>query len=173
MAYEYPDRSNDQTAAFPPPYNAGAAGSVSRRDASGRLSLGGRKRVSRYGDASGAFRLFLYQCRRASRDPERGARRTAGRDQKGAKRLAEIGAWEEQLEFARQAVAEFPSEEELQLNLAQVLQGAVREEQLDKSYLDEAEKILRTLLDTTSDDERRCKVMESLVEYYAIELKDS
>lgn len=92
---------------------------------------------------------------------------------KEIKRLKEVGTEEEQLTFARQAVAEFPSEEKLQYNLACKLQAnAIWVEKPDRALLDEAEKILQTLLDTTRNDEMRYQVLDALVTHYAYGTKE-
>lgn len=93
---------------------------------------------------------------------------------KEIKRLDEVGTAEERLAFARQAVAEFPSDEQLQYNLAAMLHAnTFWAENPDKAMLDEAEKILHTLLDTTKDDEMRCWAITGLTTHYAMGLKDN
>lgn len=92
---------------------------------------------------------------------------------KEIKRLDEVGKAEECLAFARQAVAEFPSEEKLQYNLAmQLHKNTFWEEKPDRALLDEAEKILQTLLDTTKDDEMRLWAITGLTAHYAWGVKE-
>lgn len=92
---------------------------------------------------------------------------------KEIKRLDEVGTEEENLAFARQAVAEFPSEEELQLNLAGSLGSiAYWSDAPDQAMLDEAGKILNTLIDTTENDDMRYQALETLVIHYEIGTKN-
>lgn len=97
---------------------------------------------------------------------------------KESKRLDEAGNDEEILAHARQAVAEFPSEEDLQLDLAcalerTLLNQADRGEELDQTMLAEEEKILLTLLETTKNNAIRHQVLENLIAHYGILLKDN
>lgn len=104
-----------------------------------------------------------------------------GRDER-ALRLAEIrkeitrlngvGSTEEIIAFARQAVAEFPSEESLQLHLADSLLGLIWAENPDKDALSEAEKLFQTVLETTRDINIQCRAIGGLMTYCSFWLKD-
>ena len=70
---------------------------------------------------------------------------------KEIRRLAEVGSDDENLDFARQAVAQFPAEIQLQKNLADcICRKYMWEETPDKQVkaLEEAEKIYLTILDS-------------------------
>lgn len=87
-------------------------------------------------------------------------------------RLNDDGTWEQIIAFARQAVAEFPSEESFQLHLAESLQRSVWAEEPDKALIDEAEKLYQTVLETTKDISVKCRAIEGLVEHYSYWQKD-
>ena len=87
-------------------------------------------------------------------------------------RLSDVGTTEEIITFARQAVAEFPSEESLQLHLADSLLGLIWAENPDGDALNEAEKIFRTVLDTTRDINIQCRAIAGLMSYCSFRLDD-
>ena len=87
-------------------------------------------------------------------------------------RLGDVGTTEEIIAFARQAVAEFPSEEPLQLHLADSLLGLIWAEQPDGDALSEAEKIFRTVLETSRDINIQCRAIAGLMTYYSFWLDD-
>lgn len=86
--------------------------------------------------------------------------------------LIDEGTLEENIDFARQAVAEFPSEESFQLYLADSLQRLIWTENPNKALVEEAEKIYLTILETTKDVSIQCQAIEGLVTHYAHWLKD-
>lgn len=82
------------------------------------------------------------------------------------------------LDFARQAVAEFPADEYLQHELAWALKCRVYfasdlDGETKNNLADEAEKILAQLIDTTTDETMRCRASYTLVELYADCKKDA
>lgn len=91
---------------------------------------------------------------------------------KEIKRLSEIGTESEVLALVRQAVAEFPLDESLKLNLAVSLQNSIWAENPDKALLDEAEKILINILENTRDIDMKCKAINALVTHYSYWYKD-
>ena len=91
---------------------------------------------------------------------------------KEIKRLGDAGTAEEIIAFARQAVAEFPSEEPLQLHLADSLLGLIWTEYPDKDALSEAEKIFQTVLETTRDINIQCRAIAGLMTYCSFWLDD-
>lgn len=91
---------------------------------------------------------------------------------KEIERLGGAGATEEIIAFARQAVAEFPSEESLQLHLADSLLGLIWAEDPDKDALSEAEKIFQTVLETTRDISIQCQAIAGLMTYCSFWLDD-
>lgn len=93
---------------------------------------------------------------------------------KEIKRLNEVGSADEGLNFARKVVAEFPSEESMWLNLADQLHAnTLWSDDPDKTMLDEAEQILRMLLETTKNDSIRYNAIMSLTSHYSLGLKDN
>lgn len=89
------------------------------------------------------------------------------------KKTSEIGADKNHVAAARQYAAEFPSDEKIQMNLADVLcQAYMWDESPDLDVLTEAEKIYQTLIDTTDNNEFRFEVLESLASLYAMGFKD-
>lgn len=98
------------------------------------------------------------------------------------KRLAEIkkeirrvndgGGTDDVILLARKAVAEFPSDESLQLNLAISLQNLIWTDNPNEALLDEAEKILQTILETTKDIDIKCQAIKGLVVHYSYWLKN-
>ena len=91
---------------------------------------------------------------------------------KEIKRLGDVGATEEIIAFARQAVAEFPSEETLQLHLADSLLGLIWSENPDGDALKEAERIFQTVLETTRDINIQCQAIAGLMTYCSFWLHD-
>lgn len=87
-------------------------------------------------------------------------------------RLDDVGSLEERIAFARQAVAEFPGEESLQLHLADSLLGLIWAEAPDGDALSEAEKIFRTVLETGRDINIQCRAIAGLMTYRSFWLKD-
>ena len=87
-------------------------------------------------------------------------------------RLDDAGSTEEIIAFARQAVAEFPSEESLQLHLADSLLGLIWAKDPDRDALNEAEKIFRTVLETTRDSNSQCRAIAGLMAYCSFWLGD-
>lgn len=87
-------------------------------------------------------------------------------------RLGGAGTTEEIIAFARQAVAEFPSEETLQLHLADSLLGLIWAENPDGDALKEAEKIFLTVLETTGDINIQCRAIAGLMSYCSFWLDD-
>lgn len=81
-------------------------------------------------------------------------------------RLNDIGSTDEIIAYARQAVAEFPSDEELQLNLATSLQNLIWTNP-NEALLNEAELILQTILETTKDIDVKCQAIRGLVVHYS------
>lgn len=89
-------------------------------------------------------------------------------------RVSEIGAGKDDVAQARQFVAEFPSDEKIQMNLANVLcQAYMWDEKPELNVLKEAEKLYQTLIASTENNEFRYEVIESLAALYAIGYKDS
>ena len=82
-------------------------------------------------------------------------------------RLSEEGTLEESIAFAHQAIAEFPSEESFQLDLADLLQRLLGTESPDKALMDETEKIYLAVLETTKDIGSKCRAIEGLVTHYS------
>lgn len=93
-------------------------------------------------------------------------------------RLSDVcgGTREEMIASARRAVAEFPSEEEFQLNLAYALQLAIWDESVDESERseaeEEAERIYETVSETTRNINIKCEAVQGLVRYYSYYAKD-
>ena len=80
---------------------------------------------------------------------------------------------EETVAEAREWAAEFPGEEVIQEHLANELcRYTMWDEKPKMGLLQEAEKIYRTLIDTTADPEYRSSVIEKLCALYAIGFKD-
>lgn len=79
----------------------------------------------------------------------------------------------ETLQAARRYAAEFPADERIRMNVADVLcRLHMWEDRPDMDALEEAEKLYLTLADTTRDDAFRCEVLESLAGLYAVGLRD-
>lgn len=75
--------------------------------------------------------------------------------------------------YIRAAAAEFPAEERLQDALAcEICKVYMWEDTPDRTKLREAEKIYRTLVETTRDNDLRCGVLESLCSLYAHGYRD-
>lgn len=87
-------------------------------------------------------------------------------------RLRNEGTLEENIAFARQVVAEFPSEESFQLYLADSLQRLIWADTPDKALIEESEKIYLTVLETTKDISIQCQAITGLVTHYSYWLKD-
>lgn len=87
-------------------------------------------------------------------------------------RLSGEGSPEECIAFARQAAAEFPSEESFRLQLADALQRLIGTEHPDNALISEAEKIYLTILETTKDIRSKCQAIVGLVTHYSYWLKD-
>ncbi len=79
---------------------------------------------------------------------------------------------EETLSLARQWTAEFPGDEDIQLNLADELSISMWSENPKHGLFKEAEKIYRTLIDTTNNAEFRNRVIENLTALYLYGFKD-
>ena len=76
---------------------------------------------------------------------------------------------EETILTARKYVAEFPSDERIQMNLADsICRAYMWNENPDLDILEEAEKLYLTLIDTTKDSEFRYELLESLSSLYAV-----
>lgn len=88
---------------------------------------------------------------------------------------AETGAADpETLQTARHYAAEFPSDERIQMHVADTLcRMHMWEDRPSLDALEEAEKLYLTLADTTQDDEFRYEVLESLAALYAVGYKDA
>ena len=81
---------------------------------------------------------------------------------------------EETILTARKYVAEFPSDERIQMNLADsICRAYMWNENPDLDILEEAEKLYLTLIDTTKDSEFRYELLESLSSLYAVGYKDN
>lgn len=81
---------------------------------------------------------------------------------------------EETIQTARKYVAEFPSDERIQMNLADsICRAYMWNENPDLDILEEAEKLYLTLIDTTKDSEFRYELLESLSSLYAVGYKDN
>lgn len=82
-------------------------------------------------------------------------------------------ASEDTIAYIRAAAAEFPAEERLQDALAcEICKVYMWEDTPDRTKLREAEKIYRTLVETTRDNDLRCGVLESLCSLYAHGYRD-
>lgn len=79
---------------------------------------------------------------------------------------------EETLSMARQWAAEFPGEEDIQLNLANELSISMWSENPKSGLFKEAEKIYRALIDTTNNTEFRNCVVGNLTALYLYGFKD-
>ena len=79
---------------------------------------------------------------------------------------------DETLALAREWAAEFPGEEDIQLNLANELSISMWSENPKPTLFKEAEKVYRTLIDTTSNSEFRNRVIEDLTALYLYGFKD-
>ena len=87
-------------------------------------------------------------------------------------RVNDVGTTDQAIELARKAVAEFPSDESLQLNLATSLQNLIWTDSPNAALIDEAEKILQTILETTKDIDVKCQAVKGLVVHYSYWLKN-
>ena len=82
-------------------------------------------------------------------------------------------ASEDTIAYIRAAAAEFPAEERLQDALAcEICKVYMWEESPNRTKLYEAEKIYKTLIETTRDNDLRCGVLESLCSLYAHGYRD-
>ena len=82
-------------------------------------------------------------------------------------------ASEDTIAYIRAAAAEFPAEERLQDALAcEICKVYMWEESPNRTKLHEAEKIYKTLIETTRDNDLRCGVLESLCSLYAHGYRD-
>ncbi len=91
------------------------------------------------------------------------------------KRLSEFGTTKERIAFARNAVAQFPSDLRLQANLAVCLEMEMFEENPDAGLPDilkEAESIFLTVLENCTEDELRYEVLYNLCDLYVKGFKD-
>ena len=79
----------------------------------------------------------------------------------------------DELGMARQFAAEFPSDDRIELNLANTIcRMYMWNETPDIERLSEAEKLYRTLIDTTSDSFMRYKALQNLASLYAVGYED-
>lgn len=89
------------------------------------------------------------------------------------KRVSEVGTDKSHIAAARKYALEFPSDEKIQMNLANVIcQAYMWDDAPNVDVLNEAENIYRTLIETASDNEFKYKVLESLAVLYAVGYKD-
>lgn len=80
----------------------------------------------------------------------------------------ECASNEAALQFAREAVAEFPSELKLQLNLAnEICRNYMWEPSRDVSKLEEAKRIYETVIENCTDSDMRNQTLEYLCSLYA------
>ena len=80
----------------------------------------------------------------------------------------ELGTGKETLSYARQILAEFPSNEKIQINLANNLCRAhMWDDEPDVDALKEAERIYRTVIEKTTDEHIRYRAIQSLVSLYS------
>ncbi len=92
---------------------------------------------------------------------------------KKIKENCELGLGKEAIAEARMFVAEFPSDEKMQENLADTICRAYMwEEEPDLCKLAEADRIYQTLLATARDSDFRNNILESLAHLYAVAFKD-
>ena len=77
---------------------------------------------------------------------------------------------EDAVNTARQYAAEFPSDEWIELNLANTISRSYmwNEETRDPRYLAEAEKLYQTLIDTAEDSDIRFRALQKLAALYTI-----
>lgn len=87
------------------------------------------------------------------------------------KRLSEVGSLKERIEYARQAVAQYPSELDLQENLAICL--SFFDDEPDLTMAKEAESIYTTILDSNPTESMRYDVLSNLCYLYSRCFKDS
>ena len=80
---------------------------------------------------------------------------------------------EDALDWARQRLAEFPTDEKIREHLASVLAGRnMWNENPDVGEMKEAEKIYLSLIDTTEDELFRCALLDQLCALYHYGFKD-
>jgi len=84
-------------------------------------------------------------------------------------RVKELSCSDEStLQYAREAVAEFPSEMKLQLNLAnEICKNFMWEPTIDTSKLEEAKRIYETVIENCTDSDMRNQTLEYLCSLYA------
>lgn len=91
------------------------------------------------------------------------------------KSLSEFGTTKERIAFARNAVAQFPSDLRLQANLAVCLEMEMFEEEPDAGLPDilkEAESIFLTILENCTEDDIRYEVLYNLCDLYVKGFRD-
>lgn len=89
------------------------------------------------------------------------------------KKQGELGTGKESIPYARQILAEFPSNEKIQINLANTLCRAYMwNESPNTEALKEAEKIYLTVIENTNDADFRNEVIEKLCALYAHGYRD-
>ncbi len=85
----------------------------------------------------------------------------------------ELGLGKEVIAEARLFVAEFPSDEKMLENLADsICRAYMWDDTPDFNKLSEADRIYQTLLATTSDNDFKNQILESLAYLYAVAFKD-